>query len=910
QQIYDPRAIAVDPSSHDILLLAEENAKHKIVQRISSAGVLGARYTDTADKLKPTFNGFANSLAVSPSGVAYTLTGEVVPGSTKTRAWQLPANLSSLEEVPGFAAAAEKEAWPLGLQTRVEPSLGGPQLAISTDGSTLYWKEWRKFSEEKAAGDLNIRGYSLSEGKTTSVWGGGTSRCKITTSTAALATTTGGNLAVFDFGAPTAKVTDTPAYGLKVITFGPSGTGCAEPVAKFTINGKPANEEPVGVKPGDTVTFNAASSELLGGFRKELIWKFGDGSEKVVIQPKEDEEASATTTHVYASAAKVTVKLELKLSKPPYGDPGPVERSFTVGTPPAGPELTITKAGSGSGTVTSSPAGINCGATCEAEFETGKEVDLTPTADSGSKFVKWTGACAGSGSCKVTMSAAKSVGAEFAEIPKFDLTVNKSGAGSGIVTSSPAGINCGTTCEAEFEEGQEVELSPGPATGSKFVKWTGACTGSGSCKVTMSAAKSVGAEYAIEQHQLNVGKSGTGTGTVTSSPVGIDCGATCQASFNHGTEVTLTAAAGVGSEFKGWSGACTGTGTCKVTLNDAGSVGAEFALEQHQLTVSKSGTGTGTVTSSPAGIDCGATCQANFNHGTEVTLTPAAGAGSEFKGWTGACTGTGSCKVTLSTAKSVTAEFGLIPGQKLLKVKKEGTGTGTVTSSPAGVSCGSTCEAAFTDGASVTLTATPGANSKAVVWGGCDEVVAGACKVTMSAAKEITATFALEQRQLTVKKSGSGSGTVSSAPGGISCGATCQASFNHGTEVTLTAAAGADSEFKGWSGACTGTGACKVTLSAAKEVSAEFATTPVTPPPPPEPPTPPAPPVVPPTEPPPVKPPTAAEKLAKALKKCKKLKGKAKATCTKKAKAKAKASAKREQLQGWGLGHWGQWRRR
>ena len=79
KEIYNVQAVTVDPSNHDILILGEEIAGHKIVQRISSAGVLGARFTDTSDVLKPSTGGgedsFASSLAVSTSGVAYTMIG-------------------------------------------------------------------------------------------------------------------------------------------------------------------------------------------------------------------------------------------------------------------------------------------------------------------------------------------------------------------------------------------------------------------------------------------------------------------------------------------------------------------------------------------------------------------------------------------------------------------------------------------------------------------------------------------------------------------------------------------------------------------------------------------------------------------------------------------------------------------
>jgi len=79
---------------------------------------------------------------------------------------------------------------------------------------------------------------------------------------------------------------------------------------------------------------------------------------------------------------------------------------------------------------------------------------------------------------------------------------------------------------------------------------------------------------------------------------------------------------------------------------------------QVALTVTKAGAGSGTVTSGPAGISCGATCTANFNAGTAVTLTATPASGSAFSGWSGGgCTGSGTCTVTLNAATTVTATF-------------------------------------------------------------------------------------------------------------------------------------------------------------------------------------------------------------------------------------------------------------
>ncbi len=78
----------------------------------------------------------------------------------------------------------------------------------------------------------------------------------------------------------------------------------------------------------------------------------------------------------------------------------------------------------------------------------------------------------------------------------------------------------------------------------------------------------------------------------------------------------------------------------------------------YALTVAKSGTGSGSVTSSPAAIDCGPSCSASFADGTSVTLTASPASGSTFAGWSGdGCSGTSSCTVTMSQARSVTATF-------------------------------------------------------------------------------------------------------------------------------------------------------------------------------------------------------------------------------------------------------------
>jgi hypothetical protein len=160
-------------------------------------------------------------------------------------------------------------------------------------------------------------------------------------------------------------------------------------------------------------------------------------------------------------------------------------------------------------------------------------------------------------------------------------TLNVTVAGSGTVTSNPAGVSCPADCTETYPHGTAVALTAVPPTGWSFTGWSGGgCSGTGPCVVTTNQATSVTATFTIQEFTLNVTRAGDGQGVVTGP--GISCPSLCTKTYPYNTVVTLTAtpssAAGTASTFTGWSGACTGTDPCTVSMTAARTVTASFTL--------------------------------------------------------------------------------------------------------------------------------------------------------------------------------------------------------------------------------------------------------------------------------------------------------------------------------------------
>ena len=165
------------------------------------------------------------------------------------------------------------------------------------------------------------------------------------------------------------------------------------------------------------------------------------------------------------------------------------------------------------------------------------------------------------------------------------VSVTKSGTGSGTVSAtepsapSTAVISCGAVCSAQLDWGTEVTFQATPNTGSLTGSWGGACSGTATvaCGLTLAGTSvAVGAGF-TRGAIVTVARSGAGHGTVTSEPVGIDCGATCSATFPLGTHVTLTGTPDLGSVLVTWSGACSGA-TCTFTAGTDLAATARFEL--------------------------------------------------------------------------------------------------------------------------------------------------------------------------------------------------------------------------------------------------------------------------------------------------------------------------------------------
>lgn len=277
------------------------------------------------------------------------------------------------------------------------------------------------------------------------------------------------------------------------------------------------------------------------------------------------------------------------------------------------------------------------------------------------------------------------------------LTVTKGGMGLGFVTGP--GLLCPDDCTEDYIVNTTTVIFASPDQGAVFTGWTGACSGTGACTILMDQARAVTATFGVVSDTLPPQAPGQPQiGTASTAPAMVTFPVTWTASLDPPSNTVVrnyTWVAGYNDDptpdFSGSvttnnlqlvmtyhpSGAAAAAFIC-VTAVDTANNSSEGACNgftvpgstpsQFALTVLKGGAGSGTVTGVASGnptLSCSATCtqiSQSYTADTAVTLTASAASGSTFSGWSGACTGTGNCVVTMTAAKTVTATFGLTGG--------------------------------------------------------------------------------------------------------------------------------------------------------------------------------------------------------------------------------------------------------
>jgi hypothetical protein len=499
--------------------------------------------------------------------------------------------------------------------------------------------------------------------------------------------------------------------------------------------------------------------------------------------------------------------------------------------------------GDGVGRVTGAGGFLDCSSDgaandCTVSAAEGTAVTLTAETTAPSRFGGWSGVpgCGPELVCELFLDADLVATASFL-LDEFVLSVARDGNGTGQVTSASGDVDCGEDCATTVTTGTEVVLTAVPAVSSVFDGWSGACGGDGGpdadpdpdpdvdpdpqCTVVVEADAEAVASFSLRRLELDVRRTGNGAGVVTGEAVGIDCGDACAATLDWGTTVTLVAAQARGSAFAGWTGCDAVDGaTCEVTLADARTVEARFNLRRFPLTVTRTGTGQGSVSSEPAGIDCGDDCEERYRFGTDVVLTATPDAEtSRFAGWAGDCGGGGpTCETRTEEARNVEARFALLDRDLGVSV----TGGGTVTAT--GIDCGGDCSETYPHGTEVTLTATPLISTELVAWGGaCAGATGDTCTVRMTGDLTASVTFRVKTFRLDLARSVvRGAAGYFIYSGALCLSPSCTRTYAYGTDVDLRAIPFTGSLFDGWSGDCSGTGSCTVTMTENRSVTGTF----------------------------------------------------------------------------------------
>jgi uncharacterized repeat protein (TIGR02543 family) len=382
----------------------------------------------------------------------------------------------------------------------------------------------------------------------------------------------------------------------------------------------------------------------------------------------------------------------------------------------------------------------------------------------------WSATTAGTRTATSTQATWNSGFSSFAIGELASYAVNVTTVGNGGVTKSPD--------QATYAFGSSVNLTATPQAGWHFVGWSGdVVSAANPLNITVDAAKSLTATFAIDQYAVNV--TVVGNGSVTKNPD--------QALYDSGTEVELTATAAPGYHFVGWSGdLVSASNPLNVTVDSEKNITATFAIDQYAVDVTV--VGNGAVAKNPD--------QPLYDEGSIVELTATPAAGWHFTGWSGdLVSASNPLNVTVDAAKSLTATFAIDQYAVNIAV----VGNGSVTKNPD--------QALYDSGTEVELTATAATGYHFVGWTGDITSAANPLSVAVNSELNLTATFAINQYAVNVTVVGNGA--VAKNPD--------QPLYDEGSIVELTATPALGWHFVGWSGdLVSASNPLNVTVDAAK----------------------------------------------------------------------------------------------
>ena len=372
------------------------------------------------------------------------------------------------------------------------------------------------------------------------------------------------------------------------------------------------------------------------------------------------------------------------------------ERAETGGAAPTvDRRLTVTV--EGSGTVTSSPAGINCPQMCSALFPAGTTVTLAAAPGTGFRFEQWAPLieCRTEPTCRVALTTSdRTVSATFRPAATVYVFAN----GAGAITVSPTGLDLFdgkpvTRCDSEdhpggcklaYLPGTRVTATETPASGRTFAGWSRVGCSGPQCVVVAEGESTLVASF----NPLELGVRRSGSGTVTSEPAGIVCGGNdgddCRMPAALGTRVVLSAASGPHE----WTFGCEPEGgdpravRCAVIVSAAPTwVGIRFGNADPpgepgritvRLDVQRSGAANAVVRGSK--IDCGARCNASYLFGDMEQLTPVDVPGAKFRRWENGCGTTRVCRFPVGPITSITAVFAPPLKASIVRLRVSGRG--------------------------------------------------------------------------------------------------------------------------------------------------------------------------------------------------------------------------------------------